>query len=73
VFRAAGSPTSDESQWQDSNGNTLSAVDANGYHRMVTGSGAPTLTPAGAAINIDVNNLRIDVRIGGVWKSATLS
>lgn len=73
VFQAAGNQTADVSQWQDSNGNTLSAVDANGYHRMVTGSGEPTSTPADGAVYIDVTNSRIYVRIGGVWKSATLS
>ena len=72
VFRAAGRLTADVSQWQDSNGNTLSAVDANGYNRMVIGSGAPTSTPADGAIHIDVTNSRIDVRTGGMWKSATL-
>ena len=73
TFKAAASQTADLSQWQNSSGTVLSAVDASGYHRMVTGSGAPTSTPLDGAIYIDATNDKIYVRTGGAWKSATLS
>jgi len=73
TVKGAPSQSANLQEWQDSIGTVLSGVDANGYVRMVTGSGAPASTPSDGAVYIDTTNAKIYVRTGGAWKSATLA
>lgn len=73
LVRGVSSQTGDLHQWQSSGGTTLSSVDANGYHRMVTGSGAPSSTPSDGALYVDTTNNKLYARTGGSWKSVTLA
>jgi hypothetical protein len=44
-----------------------------GYLQQKTGTGAPSDTPPDGSQYIDITNLKLYVRIGGAWKSVTLT
>jgi hypothetical protein len=70
AVRGFTSQTADLTQWQTPTGTTLAGVDANGYIRVLTGSGAPSGTPSDGALYLDITNFKLYARCGGAWKSS---
>jgi hypothetical protein len=53
--------------------NNTVTIDTNGYMSILTGSAAPTGTPATGALFLDTTNFKLYARCGSTWKSVTLS
>lgn len=74
VIKLAASHTANAFEVQPSGSSTpLYAVDAAGHPVIPIYAGAPGTTPANGALAVDSTNNRLYVRVGGVWRYATLT